>query len=523
MLCGASPALAEIEPRDLAAYVRARAADADGNASTAAAGYAIALDSAPENGVIAIRAYRAAISTGDFALLSRARQLLEKADLAPGDAALLALAEAARKGDASATKAAIDRIASGPLDFLTPSLRAWAAIDDPKAAFAALDAVGSNPIARRYAQENRALLLIALGKAAEGTALLQALLGADRGNVDLRVSAAGLLATLGHPDAARQMLATIDPRLATTPLNGSWAMVPTTAAGMSRILARLVGDLGDSQSARLGIAIARASLRLEPGNDRAKLLLASAIGQGEAVGDALAIIDDVSTNSPYQGQAQALRITLLDKSGREAAAIASAEALANAADASLVDLRRYADLLTAASQFERAVDVYRRVAARDPAGADWVVHLQIGSALERIGRWPQAKAALQKAVELAPDQPVALNYLGYSLLEHGGDTAAARKLLERAAMLKPDDLSILDSLAWAYFVDGEAMKALPLLEKAAKGEPGNLTINEHLGDVYWRVGRRYEARYAWRAASGLAAGADEARLASKIANGPPAR
>ena len=63
-------------------------------------------------------------------------------------------------------------------------------------------------------------------------------------------------------------------------------------------------------------------------------------------------------------------------------------------------------------------------------------------------------------------------------------------------------------------------KALPLLERAAQGEPANGTINEHLGDVYWRSGRRYEARYAWRAAAVHATGADAQRLAAKIADGP---
>jgi hypothetical protein len=60
---------------------------------------------------------------------------------------------------------------------------------------------------------------------------------------------------------------------------------------------------------------------------------------------------------------------------------------------------------------------------------------------------------------------------------------------------------------------------LPLLEQAVQAEPGDVTINEHLGDAYWHAGRRYEARYAWRAAAVHADGGDATRLADKLAHG----
>lgn len=186
-------------------------------------------------------------------------------------------------------------------------------------------------------------------------------------------------------------------------------------------------------------------------------------------------------------------------------------------------MRRHADLLADRAQFDAAAIAYRRAIELDPGAADWVVYLQLGSALDRAGRWSKARPMLEKSVALAPDQPVALNYLGYGLLENGGDPATARKLLERASNLRPKDLSILDSLAWAYFQQGDVRRAVPLLELAAKGEPTNSTISEHLGDAYWQLGRRYEARYAWRAAAVVAEATDAERLAAKIANGPAKR
>ena len=58
-----------------------------------------------------------------------------------------------------------------------------------------------------------------------------------------------------------------------------------------------------------------------------------------------------------------------------------------------------------------------------------------------------------------------------------------------------------------------------MLERAVLAAPGDAQINDRLGDAYWRVGRRNEAKYQWsRALSldpspGLKAAA-EAKLAS---------
>ena len=100
------------------------------------------------------------------------------------------------------------------------------------------------------------------------------------------------------------------------------------------------------------------------------------------------------------------------------------------------------------------------------------------------------------------------------------DLDEAQKLLERASRLRPEDVDVTDALGWAYYLRGDAGKALPLLERAAKADPSGSRINEHLGDIYWHLGRRYEARYAWRAAEIYADAGASARLQMKLANGP---
>src|SRR3546814_4769203 len=121
----------------------------------------------------------------------------------------------------------------------------------------------------------------------------------------------------------------------------------------------------------------------------------------------------------------------------------------------------------------------------------------------RISDWSSdvcSSDLLRKAMELAPDQAVVLNYLGYALLDRNLNLDEAQRLIEKASALRPRDGAITDSLAWVYFQRGDFLRAIALLEQAVQVAPAEPTINEHLGDAYWRIGRKYEARYSWRAA-----------------------
>ena len=121
------------------------------------------------------------------------------------------------------------------------------------------------------------------------------------------------------------------------------------------------------------------------------------------------------------------------------------------------------------------------------------------SAGERAGRWPEAEADLTKALRLQPDQPDVLNYLGYSWIDKGMHLEQARKMIERAVELRPDDGAIVDSLGWALYRMGNFVEAVTVLEHAVELKGDDPTINEHLGDAYWRAGRKDEARYQWSA------------------------
>ncbi len=515
----AMPAAAAGDAGDLAAYVRARAADGDGRGDLAASDYARALNAAPDNVVIAIRSYRAGLQAGDAALVARARAVLEKANVEPGDTALLALADAVRGGKDAEVAAALDRIAHGPLDFIAAPLRAWTLAEtDPKRATALIDAIPRRSLTGRYATETRALLMLAAGQQS-GAMAVEALLAGQSDDLDLRLSAARLLARRGDKAGAMALLRQDGPAFNAARKRLGDDKISPASFGISRFYARLGGDLIDADTAPLAIVLARGALALDPDYDQARIVLAKALASQDAVAAALATLDMIAPDSPWFAVQRIERIALLQRAGRQRDALAIATDLARGPGADASAIQREGDLLMANARFADAAAAYRRAIELAGERADWVLYLQAGSALDRAGRWRDARPLIEKSVALAPDQPVALNYLGYGALENGGDVDAARKLLERAAALKPGDESILDSLGWSYLLGGDVARALPMLERAASGAPDNATISEHLGDAYWLAGRRFEARYAWSAAVLLAAEPDRARITEKIAAG----
>jgi len=525
VILAAAGAIAAIVPAgadtaNVATYLNARAADGAGQVDSAAAGYARALAAAPANPVIAVHAYRLGLAAGDIALATRAAAVLNGTADAPGDTPLLPLAIAAAANDPAGAGAAIDALAKTPLAFLTPSLRAWLAFTqggDPGPSIAAANAA-KNPVAQRLAAETAALLQIARGDTAGGLVTVQTL--RETGSpIDLRLSAAQLLFGKGEAEVARALLTGSDPVFAA--LRAGVPAQPTLAFGVSRLLGRVAGDLADQDAAPLSIALSRTALIASPGNDRARLLLAAAIAHEGGTARALAVLDGVPATSPFARAATDARLTILDGADRDDEALALARQGAERPDATQAARQAYADRLVNAGRFAEAADWYRRIVAVAPT--EWVGWMQYGGALEQAGDWPAARVALQKAVALAPAEPLVLNYLGYAQATRGIDMRASTAMLERARALKPDDGSIGDSLGWAYYLGGDVARALPLIESAAAGDPRNAEIGDHLGDVYWTVGRRYEARYAWRAAALTAPAADEARIAGKIARGLPAR
>ncbi len=130
----------------------------------------------------------------------------------------------------------------------------------------------------------------------------------------------------------------------------------------------------------------------------------------------------------------------------------------------------------------------------------WQYYFNRGAAFERTKKWDLAEKDLKKALLLSPDNPVVLNYLGYSWVDRGIYYKQAFEYIKKAVQLAPDQGYIIDSLGWAYYKVSEYEKAIEYLEKATELQPEEAEINDHLGDAYWSVGRKREAKYQWKKA-----------------------
>lgn len=152
----------------------------------------------------------------------------------------------------------------------------------------------------------------------------------------------------------------------------------------------------------------------------------------------------------------------------------------------------------------------------------WRVLYYRGIAYERQKIWDKAEADFRQALSLSPDEPLVLNYLGYSMIEKKVNLNEALNMVKKAVELKPNDGYIVDSLGWAYFQLGDYEEAAIQLERAVDLNPADPIIGEHLGDAYWRVGRTLEAKFQWQHAKDNGPEPDDLkRIEEKLLNGLP--
>ena len=128
----------------------------------------------------------------------------------------------------------------------------------------------------------------------------------------------------------------------------------------------------------------------------------------------------------------------------------------------------------------------------------WPILFMRGISFERSKNWDLAEADFISALEINPDQPQILNYMGYSLLERKEKLDQAMRMILLAAKKSPDSYHIIDSLGWAYYKTGDFQKALQYLERAMELESTDPIVNDHLGDVLWMLGRKMEAKFQWK-------------------------
>src|SRR5262249_40166201 len=112
------------------------------------------------------------------------------------------------------------------------------------------------------------------------------------------------------------------------------------------------------------------------------------------------------------------------------------------------------------------------------------VALELGRCGETLGDLAGAEAAARDVLARQPDNPAALNFLGYLFADHNRHVDQAVDMIQRALVQEPDNGAFLDSLGWAFYRLGRLADARSQLERAIAVTGGDPIIHEHLGDVY---------------------------------------
>jgi Flp pilus assembly protein TadD len=154
-----------------------------------------------------------------------------------------------------------------------------------------------------------------------------------------------------------------------------------------------------------------------------------------------------------------------------------------------------AQLLRDANRPGDAFALLDEALAKEPEQPELLYDLALTA--EKLQRYDLLEANLRKLIAVKPDHAHAYNALGYSFAERNTRLAEARKLIEKALELSPDDYFIIDSLGWVQYREGDLKGAAATLRRAYAGRP-DAEIGAHLGEVLWQLGERDEADRVWR-------------------------
>ncbi|HSQ04857.1 MAG TPA: tetratricopeptide repeat protein, partial [Burkholderiales bacterium] len=153
-----------------------------------------------------------------------------------------------------------------------------------------------------------------------------------------------------------------------------------------------------------------------------------------------------------------------------------------------------AQLLRDANQYQEAYDLLGEALTQLPNYPDLLYDHAM--AAEKVQRLDVLEADLRKLIEIRPDHAHAYNALGYTLADRNERLPEARNLIEKALNLAPEDPFIMDSMGWVLFRMGQNKEALDFLQRAFMLRP-DAEIAAHFGEVLWTDGQQEEARKVW--------------------------
>jgi tetratricopeptide (TPR) repeat protein len=401
-----------------------------------------------------------------------------------------------------------------PIGELTSALLAawtYAAEGNQAAAFNALDKLDANDSFENFKSYHGALIADTLGASLRAETFYKK--AYQLAGTSLRVVQAygNYLERSGRPEEARKVYTQFLAGAEKNPLvNAAYEglhrgkkpqpFISSPAAGMGEALFSVASALSDDQG--LDVALAYAQLALSAGSDKpvTSTLLGDIYEGMNNYDRAIAAFEAIGKDSVLRPNAEieiAVNLQRLEKADEAKARLRTLIAADPRDFEAIVTL---GNLLRSTEEFAAAAEVYSQAIALlpQPTRQHWTVFYYRGISYERTKQWTKAEPDFRKALALEPDQPMVLNYLGYSMVDQRINLNEAIAMVRKAVELKPNDGYVVDSLGWAHYQLGEYDEAVKQLERAVELKPADPVIADHLGDAYWRIGRKLEARFQWQ-------------------------
>ena len=512
-----------------------------GELKEAATYFRLALAGAPDNPELLDQLFLLTLAAGQFdQALDQAERLAEQ-DRGVDEALVLLALDQVRDDDFEDAQETLTRLdQDGIAALAAPFLDAWAifAAGGPDATSRAVARLEAGEPLGPLNDYHIAMLQQLGGNTGEARALMGGAMP-EQGRAPLRLlqAYAAMLAEAGQHDAAIDVIqAEIDDGVDQPLLNDTMAALragevpalPFTDAsgGMADALLGIAEALHQERGGSRAVVYARLATFLQPQLAEGFILIGDVMAEQANFDAAIEAYGAVEEGSPLSYAAKLREARALYGMERKEEAYALLDEVAEAEPQRVEALIQLGDLLRGEEQYERAENAYSRAVQRigDIEREHWTLLYARGITFERTKRWPEAEADFLDALDLEPEQPFVLNYLGYSWVDQGMHLDRAKGMLKRAVELRPNDGFIVDSLGWVHYRLGDYRAAVERLERAVELEPGDPIINDHLGDAYWRVGREREARYQWRRALSLEPEDDAvADIEQKLKSGLPAK
>src|SRR5712672_3580571 len=520
-------------------YLAARHASVERDANSAAAFYRSALRTDPKNNELLDRAFISSLAEGDIDEAVKLADRILAIDKSNRVARLVVGVRDLKLKKYAAAQLNINQSIRGPItDLVATLLSGWASYGagDSKTAIANIDKLTGPEWYPLFKDLHAGMILELAGKEKDAGLRLERAHKLDDSMLRVADDYARWLSRNKDAAAATAVYDAFDKKLPRHPLvleglRESKAgkklspLVDSPQTGAGEALYGIGATLTRRGGEDLALVYLQLALYLQPSHSMALLSLADLYESVKKPQMAIKVYERVPANSPLKKNAQIQLATNLDTADRSDEAIKILKGVTTEDPKDLEAIMALGNIERGRKKFADCVQTYSQGIDVLPQGndkANWIYYYYRGICEERSKQWSKAETDMRKALELQPEQPHVLNYLGYSWIDQGINLDEGMKMIKRAVDQRPDDGYIVDSLGWAFYRIGNFEDAVKNLERAIDLKPEDPTINDHLGDAYWRTGRTLEAKFQWAHARDLKPEAEELpKIEAKIANGLP--